>query len=263
MMIELKLSKSVLSMSILLAVLVAHISFISPVKAAANVDILSHTGYLDSFGYYHVVGEVQNVGDQAVNFVKIEVVFYDSSNVEIASRFDLTMLYVLLAGRKSPFDIVLLDATQSAEVDHYSLSVTFLAASPVPIGLEILSHSSYVDDGYINIVGEIMNIATEKAHNVKIIATYYDAAGDVVAAMLTYLDPIQSDLDPGETEPFEILLNDEDRTPYVDTYELTAESTQYAIIPESPTWASTLLVFAVLATALVIHKRRLLKTPIQ
>ena len=225
-----KLSKSLLAMSILVGVLSAPIIFISPVRAVADVDILSHTGYLDSSGYYHVVGEVQNVGDQAVKLVKIEVTFYDSSNVVIATRFDLTMLYVLMVGRKSPFDIVLLDTTQSAKVDNYSLSVTFSATSPIPIGLEILSHNSYVDEsGSMHIiVGEIMNIAAEKASTVRVIATYYDGAGDVVAAMLTYLDPIQSDLDPGQTAQFEFLLSDEDRTPYVDTYGLTAESTEYA-----------------------------------
>lgn len=231
---KMKLSKTFLAMSILVGVLVAHISFISPVKAVANVDILSHTGYLDSFGYYHVVGEVQNVGDQAVNFVKIEVTFYDSNNVDIANRFDLTMLYVLLAGTKSPFDIVLLDTTQSTNVDHYSLNVTFLAASPVPIGLEILSHSAYAYGDGFGIVGEIMNIGTEKASNVKVIATYRDGKGKVVAATFTYLHvpiPEESDIDPGQTAQFELLLSDE-RTPYVYTYELTADSLQYACVGE-------------------------------
>jgi hypothetical protein len=231
---KMKLSKAFLAMSVLVGVLVTPNSFMAPVKAVANVDILSHTGYLDSSGYYHVVGEVQNVGDQAVNFVKIEVTFYDSNNVDIANRFDLTMLYVLLAGRKSPFDIVLLDTTQSANVNHYSLSVTFLAASSVPIGLEILSHSAYEYGDGFGITGEIMNIGTEKANNVKVIATYHDRKGKVVAASFTYLHipvPEESDIDPGQTAQFEILLNGE-RTPYVYTYELTAESLQYACVSE-------------------------------
>ena len=231
---KMKFSKTLLAMPILVGVLVAPAIFMSPAKAVANVDILSHTGYLDSFGYYHVVGEVQNVGDQAVNFVKIEVVFYDSDNIDIANRFDLTILYVVLAGRKSPFDIVLLDTTQSAKVDHYSLSVTFSAASPLPMGLEILSHSAYAYGDGFGIVGEIRNIGTEKASNVKVIATYRDGKGEVVAATFTYLHvpiPEQSDIDPGQTAQFELLLSDE-RTPYVYTYELTAESFQYACVDE-------------------------------
>jgi len=221
-----KLLKNSLSMSTLVGTLVVSMIFISPVRAVADIDILSHTGYLDPFGCYHVVGEVKNVGDQAVSFVTIEVTFYNSNDVVVDTIFDSAMLTVLLVDRKSPFDIVLLDATQSAKVDHYTLTMTFSATSPIPVGLKILTHSAYVDEiGWMHIVGEIKNIATEKAHDVKVIATYYDETGDVVAATLTYLHPEPpSDTDPGQTEPFEILLSDEDRTPYIDTYELTAES---------------------------------------
>jgi len=41
-------------------------SLLLPVKAAANVTIVSHMGYMDYGGYYHVVGEVQNIGDVPV-----------------------------------------------------------------------------------------------------------------------------------------------------------------------------------------------------
>jgi len=224
---KMKLLKSFLVLSILLAV--APISFISQVNGVTDVEFLSHTGYLDSFGYYHVVGEVQNVGDQAVNFAIVEVTFYNSSDDVIGTRFDLTMLYVLLAGRKSPFKIDLLDVAQSANVYRYSLDLTFSAASSIPLGLEILTHSSRVDEfGCMHIVGEIKNSGSEIAHGVRLIATYYDEAGDVVAATLTDLDPIYNYLNPGQTESFEILLSEE-RTPLVDTYELTAESTEYAL----------------------------------
>jgi len=259
-----KLSKTLLAMSILVGVLVAPMSFMSPVKAVANVDILSHNGYLDSFGYYHVVGEVQNVGDQPVNFVKIEVVFYDSNNLEVASRFDLTMLYVLLAGRKSPFDIVLLDTTQSATVDHYELYVTFSQATSLPTNLVISTHSWYVDnDGNMHISGEIMNLGDNTATNVKLVATYYNKAGNVVAATSAYLDPIETNLDPGQTRPFDILLS-WDRTPYVDSYELTAESVEYAlisvehgVIPEFSAWGWVLVLSAMLAIVAVawIHAK--------
>lgn len=96
------------------AALIVFVSSMSSVKAVADVDILSHIGYLDSLGYYHVVGEVQNVGDQAVNYVKIIGTFYNSSHIVIATDFTYTELNVLLAGRKSPFDLFLFDTGQSA-----------------------------------------------------------------------------------------------------------------------------------------------------
>jgi len=247
-------------MSIFLGVLVASTSFISSVKAVADVDILSDIGYLDSLGYYHVVGEVQNVGDQTVNYVKITATFHDSSDVVIATDFTYTELDVLLVGRKSPFDLLLFDTTQSAKVDHYSLSVTFSITSSLPMGLEILSNSSYIDGiGWMHIVGEIKNIGSVRATYVKVIATCYDEAGKVVDADFIYSDP--SDIDPNQKAPFEILVTSE-RVPYVDMYELTAESNQYTLVPEFPTWTPILLILIVLTVAIAIYRRRLFKTPI-
>ena len=258
-MVKMKISKSILTISIFLGAIVTSICFASPVKAVADVDILSHTGYLDSLGYYHVVGEVQNVGDQTVNFIKIIATFYDSSHVVIAPDFTYTELHVLLVGRKSPFDLFLFDTTQSAQVDHYSLSVTFSATSPLPIGLEILSNSSYIDGiGWMHIVGEIKNMGSVKATYVKVIATYYNETGGVVDAEFTFSDP--SDIDPNQTAPFDIILTSV-RVPYVDKYELTAESTQYALVPEFPTWTSILIILTVLTVVISVYKRRLL-TPI-
>lgn len=230
---------------------------VQPVHAATDVDILSHTGYFDSLGYYHVVGEVQNTGDQAVGFVKITATFYDSSDVVIDTEFTYTMLSVLLPSRKSPFDVILFDAVQSTKVDHYSLSVSYSSTSPKPLGLEILSHSAYVDSiGWMHIVGEIKNIETGTANYVKVISTFYDDAGNVVDAEFTYSDP--SDLEPGQKAPFEILLSD-DRTPYVSFYELTAESTQYTIVPEfslTITLTSLAILTILIAT---LQKRKITK----
>lgn len=226
----------------------------SKVTAVDNSVILSHTGYLDIYGNYHVAGEVQNVGDQAINFVQVQATFYDSQNNVIDTRFDLTMLSTIPAGRESPFLIALLDPVQSSRVHRYSLDVTFLTTNPLPTGLQILSNNSYIDAfGQMHITGEIKNIEINKASNVRIVATYYDGKGDVVAASLTDLDPIEDDLSPGETRSFEILLSRE-RTPFVITYQLLAESLEYAMVTESPTLPHTLPtlpLFAILTLAVV------------
>ena len=240
---------------LILVSLFTAISFTSQVKALEDVTILSHTGYLDSSGYYHVVGELENIGEQAVNFVQIEATFYQADDVVITVRIAVTMLNTILVNRKSPFEILLLDTTESSKVDHYNLNLTFLTTASIPEGLEILSYSSYVDDSdHMHINGEIKNVATEKAQTVKVIATYYDDNGKVVAAAMTLLDPIHSELDPNQTMPFEILLTDETRTPLIKTYELTAGSLQYAIIPEFPKNLPFLTVFSVPIILTILYK---------
>jgi hypothetical protein len=230
----------------------------SPVGAAGGVEVVSHTGYLDPSGNYRVVGEVQNVGSQAVNFVQVTATFYDSHNIVIDSRFDLTMLYVILVGRKSPFEIALLDVAESARVFRYSLSVTYLETNEIPMKLEIPSYSNYTDaEGNMHIVGNLRNNGDETLVNAKVVATYYDASSRVVAAALIGFDPeLTGDINPNQTEPFEIIL-DKTRAQYVQTYALTAESNQYAMIPEFPTGiVQLILMISIFAVAVHTHARK-------
>ena len=226
-----------------------------PVTATAQVNILTHSGFLDSVGYYHVAGEVQNVGDQAVDFVKVTATFYDSSDVVIATSFTYTTIELLLAGRKSPFDVIVIDETQAANVDHYSLGVTFSATEPLPQGLEILSNSSYVDVvGYMHVVGEIENIESGAATFVKVAATFYDETGTVVGTSFTYSDP--SELEAGQTAPFEVILLHKSRVLLTTNYSVTAESSQYAIIPEFPSLIILPLFMISTLLAAILYRRK-------
>jgi len=235
---------------LLLVLVLVSVFNVKSVKAATQVNILTHSGWLDSIGYYHVSGEVENVGDVATSFVKITATFYDQSDTVVATSFAYAELSILLPERKSPFEVLLTDTTQAAKVHHYSLSITFSITDPIPLGLEILSNSSYIDEvGYMHVVGEIKNIATGRATYVKVIATFYNLTGHVIATAFTYSDP--SDLDPGQKAPFEILLLHTDRVPLVASYALTAESSQYALVPELNTLGLTFL-FIMLTLAITI-----------
>ena len=65
----------------------------------------------------------------------------------------------------------------------------------------ILSQSSYVDNiGSMHIVGEVLNQAPVTAKFVKIIATFYNANGQVIGTDFAYADP--PDLAPGQRAPF-------------------------------------------------------------
>lgn len=250
-----KLCRTTAAVLTFLMVIAAYAVFISSVEANAPVQILSHTGYIDSSGYYHVVGEVKNDGAQAVNSVVIWVTFYDSNNASITDRFDSTMLNVLLVGRKSPFDIPLLNTVESALVDHYSINFTFSTTISIPMELEVMVNRSYIDNvERLHVTGEIKNIGNKQAVSVKLVTTYYDKTGKVTAATLKHLDPEQPNLNPDQVAAFDILLEDEARVQQVAAYEVTAESMQYAAIPEFTAWISVLLPLALLETAMIFRR---------
>jgi len=75
-----------------------------------NVRIISHHGWFDCRGLYHVSGEVQNIGNDALK-VTVTATFYDKKGNEIVTHSTSdnsysVILNVLLPGRKTPFDIV-------------------------------------------------------------------------------------------------------------------------------------------------------------
>ena len=123
---------------IIVVFLLSVIFFPITVNAAPQIEILtSHTSFVDSIGYFNVVGEVHNVGDQAAEDVFITATFYDAGNGVVGTWVNDIGLDVLLPDRKSPFRVEFVDIAQSALVDHYSLEVEFLPTDSIPKQLEI------------------------------------------------------------------------------------------------------------------------------
>jgi len=182
-------------------------------KASGTVVVLpNHTGWRDALGYYRVSGEVENAGNGAVKDVWITATFYDAGGNMIGTANEHAYLKVLLPGRKSPFEVLLTTAAAS-QVHHYSLSVTATDTDPIPEGLEILSSNSYIESisGNLVVSGIIKNVASETAHTVKVIAA------------------------SNETTSFNVMLDwNTYRVGLVSTYSLTAESLEYALVPEFP-----------------------------
>jgi hypothetical protein len=228
----------------------------TPMNAAGFPVILSHSSFIDDIGYFHVVGEVKNAGDVSINSVKVTAIFYDADNTVLAQNFAYSLIDLILPGRKAPFEIMLMDKAASSKVDHYTLDIDFNEfPSGKPIGLKILSNNSYIDQtSFLHVTGGIENIADTTATNIRVVATFYDQQGNVVGCAYAYAEP--KDLDPNQNASFDITLMYPSRTPYVKSYQLTAESSEYTLIPE---FGTPMLYLVFLATILfvVILKRQL------
>ncbi len=208
------------------------LSVTSPTEASiASVNLLSHSGYLDSIGFYNVVGEVQNSGNIDLN-VQVTASLYDSSKRFVTNASSPTSPNVLLAGRTAPFAITLTDLQQSSLVDHYVLSLAYNSYTALlKTGLQIVANSSSVQNGWRHITGKVVNNAAGTASSTKVIATYYNNTHVVVAMAFAPADPV--DIRPGQQASFDIVLSP-DRTPLVSNYSLTAESANYALTLSNP-----------------------------
>jgi len=239
----------------LLSVFSMFAAFISPVKAAANIVIRNnHTGFIEDGGRYLVVGEVENVGDVTVRGVVMTATLYNSSGEVVATPSNEIMMSYLLPGRKSPFGVLLWDVAKSALVHHYTLNLTFQPyPEGRPIGLEIVSSSSYTDHTDLKHVnGTIRNIGSQTATYVYVAATCYNETGYVVDVHYTWTNPMN--INPGTTAPFDISFVRRDRALLTASWTLVVESQEYEMIPEFP---FSICVYALLAaSSIVIVARR-------
>jgi len=208
--------------------------FVTPVKAAEQVSIVNHQGFLDYSGYYVVYGEVKNNGDNAAKNVYVKIQFYDASNNVVDDDETSIKLDVLLPGRKSPFGN--LAGVDGALVKSYSVELMDLTepADNLPLGLEITSSVTDVNNlnHIITVMGQVKNNGVQTANYVKVYLTCYDGVGgtgNVVAVASDTATP--SNLNSGQTGSFDMDFFITSGKTYA-SYVLTAESDQYAATSE-------------------------------
>lgn len=220
------------------------------------VDIVvhdNHSSFVSSVGTFHVVGEVENMGPQAMAFLSITGTFYDSNNTIIVTESSFATLEIIPPGVKSPFEVVT-DQNQAEKVHNYTLAVTESSVTTKNLTktLIILSNSSHISpSGFLNIVGEVKNNGSSESTTNLVAATCYDENGKVVAIESGFTDP--QNLNPEQTAQFNLMIDDENQSAKVDNYALQVQSSEAILIPEFT--LSYIFVFFALLFTLVIMRR--------
>ncbi len=214
---------------VLTTILAAFPIIVKPVKAAEQVTILNHQGFVDSTGAYMVYGEVKNTGDTAAQNIVVKVTFYDSSNAVLDEGELNVYVDVLLPGRRSPFSAIA--GVEGTLVKSYNVELLDLTmpADSLPLGLEIVSSSAEVKTQYESVMlnGQVKNSGTQTATYVKVVATLYDGpsgTGNVVGAASTTAQP--SSLNSGQTGSFQTGIPIGTGKSYA-SYVLAAQSLEY------------------------------------
>jgi hypothetical protein len=228
----------------------------SRVKIFGDVALLSHSSYYSSDNNLWIAGEVQNIGNHTIRFTKITITYYDSSNQNITANYCYAYLYYLLPGRKAPFQTFLSYESGALQVHRYTFNITHenWPTDKEP-ALQVLSSSSYTTDfpTALHVNGTIQNLGATDANNPKVVVTFYDAEGTVVGAgQDSELDPI---LPPGRNLTFDaaLYLYQLDKVAY---YSVTAESDNYALIPEFQSLTMVPIFTTATLVAVVLSKRK-------
>lgn len=199
----------------------------SLVGGSSNVTLLSHSGFTAINNQYYVVaGEIQNTGNIPVRNVKINVSLFDSDGKKLYSELTPTFMDVIPPGGKSPFIVMWFGEEKAVEVAYYTISDISYTEFPEgkPQKLEIV-WSTY---SFPDIIGAIKNSGDKNATFIKVIATFYDIEGKVIAANS---DLSIHHLNPGSTAEFHITFpfQEESIIQRAKKYELIAESREYLL----------------------------------
>lgn len=180
------------------------------------VTIINENGFrIDEWDY--IVGLVQNNTEKTIEWVEITVLLYDEDNQVISTSTTYPFLDMILAGDTSPFSV---SSDQWSAASSYDFLIDWEETDELPAsGLEFANHTSYSDENYLNIVGEVRNSSDQDMTWVKIAAALYAADGTLLNADYTYamLDFVAA----GGTSPFKVWFGENWQDG--ETYEIQAQ----------------------------------------
>jgi hypothetical protein len=179
-----------------------------------NVKVLSHNWYINSADNFVVVGELQNVGPNIIRSVFLTGGVYTKDGELRAVANTQAFVNQLLPQQEAPFYLEFNPFTSLTGdlfwvflgVDHVEFTVTKAEVTSeyqYP-DLALESSSGAVDqEGVYWVGGSLRNVGSQIASNIRVIGTFYNSSGSVIAVGFTEpLDPIS--LSPSSSASFRV-----------------------------------------------------------
>ena len=168
----------------------------------------NHTAYVDSSGYLHLVGEVQNTTVEHLRFVQIHANIFDRSGQLLDTEFTYTHLDTVPAGEKTCFE-VWLEAPVGWASYEFEAPTYWTDGDPLP-NLTFFNDSGSYDPtfGWYEIIGQVRNDHGARVAYVSPVGTVYDTSGQVIGCEFTFVN--STHLDPGQTSAFEMTFTGRD-----------------------------------------------------
>jgi hypothetical protein len=176
----------------------------------SELTIVSHSLIDAGSGITIIVGEVRNDSPEKIGWVHVSGKFYDSAGQPIHLADGPVQLGELRPGEKGPFGIYINDDTVSESIANYTLSAglesDFLQDKPAALKVEVGKYG-VVERGVgiplFEVIGNVTNTSNLPAESVDVIATFYDAAGNIVDFDATVTSP--STIPAGQSADFMIV----------------------------------------------------------
>lgn len=174
-----------------------------------SVRILNnHFAYIDTIGYLHIVGEVENDTSSYLRFIKIIANIFNSSGRLLDTDFTYTYLDNLSPGDRTCFHIVMEEPIGWSYYE-FEPPVYSIEGNPLP-NLTVFNDSgSYKSGlGWYEIVGQVRNDHGTRVEYVSPVGTLYNASNTVVGCDFTFVS--STHLDPGQASSFKMIFSGRD-----------------------------------------------------
>ena len=167
--------------------------------------MLSHSAYVDTTGFLHVVGEVRNNQPKEVVKVQVTVKLLDLRGSVLASASTFAYGSALNPGTTSPFEVLFLSEL-FAGIPNYRLESVWEKTEEVFKAQIQIEDSAIqrVSDGLSLVTGTVRNVGVDIVEPGVVIGSLYDEAGTIVAAALGLVDAAL--LAPGESATFTLVV---------------------------------------------------------
>ncbi len=189
----------------------------------ANVKVVTYSWYIDNAGLLDVVGEIQNIGTSTISSVIIGGIATTTTGNQQTSN---TMAYVkdMLPNQKAPFYMTFFlqtDQTTQSTPTIANVAVTVAQATETTNYLyqdvKVTSNQNSVgtgsdDKGVYWVTGTVKNTGSQTATNVRVLGTFYDSTGNVIAVGGYTDDALSSSLAPSASANFKFGAYDTNQT---------------------------------------------------
>lgn len=173
-----------------------------------ELEVTSHTGWIDDQGNIHIVGEAENVSGATIDtMVLIEASLTDAGGNEVEGDFSAYLdRPAIEPGDKSSFWVLItsdeLGGADASQITDYELFMWISDELSPDVELTVAESESYEDGGYFYISGIVGNQTDLTYSTLAVYSTLYDAAGNVINVTV---DMIEADppLGPGEKTEFQ------------------------------------------------------------
>ncbi|WP_458745804.1 hypothetical protein [Candidatus Nitrosocosmicus sp. T] len=192
------------------------------------IQIISTSTFIDDFGNFHVIGEVNNTSSDPQTNILITTILSDTTNNAIIGNHSaFSSIGTLRSGELSPFDILIPDPQIVGKFNFIEFSTSSQPATiEKPANLVLNGSSAFLDNiGNPHITGNIINQGPSPEQFLNLVATFYDNSSLGIVGTQSFGLNV-ANLTQNQIAPFDITITDNKTKSQAAFYSLNVDSVQ-------------------------------------